>query len=87
MGFEQPHEPHQHWHVNVSYLNISSTFRYLCGLVDGYSRLLVHWDLREAMREADIEIILERAEERYPEGKRGSFPTTDRSASPGTSRS
>jgi hypothetical protein len=32
----------------------------------GYSRFLVHWDLRESMTEADIEIILERAKERYP---------------------
>ncbi|MGC2765073.1 MAG: integrase core domain-containing protein [Candidatus Acidiferrum sp.] len=35
-------------------------------LLDGYSRLLVHWDLRESMTEADIETILERAKERYP---------------------
>jgi len=31
-----------------------------------YSRFLVHWDLRESMTEADIEIILERAKELYP---------------------
>ena len=30
---------------------------------------LVHWDLRESMTEADIEIILERAKERYPEAR------------------
>jgi putative transposase len=35
-------------------------------ILDGYSRFLVHWDLRESMTEADIEIILERAKERYP---------------------
>jgi len=37
-----------------------------CSILDGYSRFLVHWDLRESMTEADIEIILERAKERYP---------------------
>ncbi len=68
-GFEQPPKPHQHWHIDVSYINISSTFYYLCSVLDGYSRFLVHWDLRESMREADIEIILERAKERYPEAK------------------
>jgi hypothetical protein len=64
-GFEQPAQPHQHWHIDVSYLNVCATFYYLCSILDGYSRFLVHWDLRESMTEADIEIILERAKERY----------------------
>ena len=29
-GFEQPPEPHQHWHIDVSYINIAGTFYYLC---------------------------------------------------------
>jgi len=66
-GFEQPPGPHQHWHIDVSYINIGGTFYYLCSVLDGYSRFLVHWDLRESMREAEIEIILERAKEKYPE--------------------
>ena len=65
-GFEQPPQPHQHWHIDVSYLNVCATFYYLCSILDGYSRFLVHWDLRESMTETDIEIILERAKERYP---------------------
>ena len=65
-GFEQPSQPHQHWHIDVSYLNICATFYYLCSILDGCSRCLVHRDLRESMTEADIEIILERAKERYP---------------------
>jgi transposase InsO family protein len=44
-GFEQPH---QHWHVDVSYINLSGTFYYLCSVLDGCSRFLVHWDLRES---------------------------------------
>ena len=66
-GFEQPPEPHQHWHIDVSYINISGTFYYLCSVLDGYSRAIVHWDLREAMREVDVEIILEAAKEKYPD--------------------
>jgi len=65
-GFEQPPQAHQHWHIDVSYLNVCATFYYLCSILDGYSRFLVDWDLRESMTEADIEIILERAKERYP---------------------
>ena len=69
MGFEPPLGPHQHWHIDVSYINICGTFYYLCSILDGYSRFIVHWDLRESMREADVEIILERAKEKYPGAK------------------
>ena len=37
-GFEQPPQPHQHWHIDVSYINLSGTFYYLCSVLDGYSR-------------------------------------------------
>ncbi|MGB7555742.1 MAG: DDE-type integrase/transposase/recombinase [Candidatus Korobacteraceae bacterium] len=68
-GFEQPLQPHQHWHIDVSYINVCGTFYYLCSVLDGYSRSIVHWDLRESMRETDIEVLLERAKEKYPEAK------------------
>ena len=68
-GFEQPLQPHQHWHIDVSFINVCGTFYYLCSVLDGYSRSIVHWDLRESMREADIEVILERAKEKHPEAK------------------
>ncbi len=48
-GFEQPLQPHQHWHIDVSYINLCGTFYYLCSVLDGFSRFLVHWDLRESM--------------------------------------
>ena len=35
-------------------------------MLDGYSRTVIHWDLRESMTEQDVEIILQRAHERYP---------------------
>ena len=44
-------------------------FYYLCSILDGFSRFLVHWDLRESMREVDIEVILARAKEKYSEAK------------------
>jgi transposase InsO family protein len=68
-GFEQPLQPHQHWHSDVSYINLCGTFYYLCSVLDGFSRFLVHWDLRESMREADIEVILQRTQEKYTEVK------------------
>jgi len=68
-GFAAPKEPHQHWHIDVSYLNIAGTFYYLCAVLDGYSRYIVHWEIRERMQERDIEIILQRARERVPEAR------------------
>jgi putative transposase len=68
-GFEQPRQPHEHWHIDISYINLSGTFYYLCSVLDGCSRYLVHWDLQESMREVDIEIILEHAKEKYPEAR------------------
>jgi transposase InsO family protein len=65
-GFVQPLQPHEHWHVDVSYVNICGTFYYLCSVLDGCSRFIVHWDLRERMTEVDIEAILQRARERHP---------------------
>ena len=65
-GFKQPLRPHQHWHIDVSYINICGTFYYLCSLLDGYSRFIVHWELREQMKERDVEVIVQRARERFP---------------------
>jgi putative transposase len=65
-GFQPPLGPHEHWHVDISYVNLGGTFYYLCGVLDGYSRYLAHWELRESMREAEVEIILERAREKFP---------------------
>lgn len=66
-GFQQPVLPHQHWHIDVAYLNLAGTFYYLCSVLDGASRALLHWEIREAMTEADVECILQRAHERYPQ--------------------
>jgi transposase InsO family protein len=65
-GFVQPRRPHAHWHVDVTYVNIAGTFYYLCAVLDGYSRFLVHWELRERMTEVEVETILQRAREQYP---------------------
>jgi transposase InsO family protein len=66
-GFVQPLRPHEHWHVDVAYLNIAGTFYYLCSLLDGYSRAIVHWEIRATMTEADIQTILQRARELFPD--------------------
>jgi len=68
-GFEQPLQPHEHWHVDIAHINIHGTFYYLCAALDGASRYIVAWSLRESMREPDVELVLERAKERFPEAR------------------
>src|SRR4029077_7401725 len=65
-GFVQPLTPHEHWHVDISYLNIAGTFFFLCSVLDGCSRFTVHWEIREKMEESDVETILQRAREAFP---------------------
>ncbi len=45
---------------------IAGTFYFLCSVLDGYSRSIVHHEIREKMEESDIEIILQRAREAHP---------------------
>ncbi len=66
LGFDQPGRAHQHWHIDIAYLNLSGTFYYLCSILEGYSRYLVHWEIREQMTETEVEIILQRAREKFP---------------------
>ncbi len=68
-GFVKPLAPHDHWHIDFSYVNVGGTFYYLCSILDGCSRSIVHWEIREAMKEADAQIVLQRAREKYPQAR------------------
>jgi putative transposase len=65
-GFVQPPRPHEHWHIDISYLNIAGTFYFLISILDGHSRFIVHWDIRTGMEEADVEIVVQAAKEKFP---------------------
>jgi putative transposase len=65
-GFVQPLRAHEHWHVDFSHVNLGGTFYYLCSVLDGASRAILAWDIRPQMREADAEIVIQRAREAYP---------------------
>jgi len=65
-GFVQPLLPHEHWHVDVSYLNVAGTFYFLCSVLDGCSRYIVHWEIRETMKEGEVETVIQRAREKFP---------------------
>jgi transposase InsO family protein len=68
-GFVQPLAPHEHWHIDIAHINIHGTFYYLCAVLDGASRYIVDWSLRESMREPDVEVLLQSAKEKFPEAK------------------
>lgn len=65
-GFDQPTIPHQHWHTDIKYVNFRGTFLFLISVIDGYSRYIVHHELRMNMQEYDVQITLQRALEKYP---------------------
>ena len=65
-GFVQPDGPHKHWHLDISYVNLGGTFYFLITVLDGYSRYIVHEEIRENMREFDTEVVVQRALEKYP---------------------
>lgn len=79
-GFVQPLEPHQHWHTDFSYINITGTFYYLCCVLDGCSRYIVEWDIRESMKVSDAQIVIQPAFEKYFQDKLKPRIISDRGA-------
>ena len=66
-GFVQPLAPHEHWHVDISYINVA---RHVLLPVQRAGRLQpLHRPLGDAarrMKEADVETIVQRAREKFP---------------------
>ncbi len=68
-GFEQPLAVHEHWHTDISYIKVDKRFFFFFGVLDGCSRCLLHWEIRPEMTEHDVEMVLQRAVEKYPDAK------------------
>lgn len=65
-GFTQPIVPHQHWHTDISYVNILGSIFFLITVMDGRSRYVVAHDLRTHMTEHDVEVVIQQAREKFP---------------------
>jgi transposase InsO family protein len=65
-GFDQPTRPHEHWHIDIKYVNFHCTFLFLTSIIDGFSRYIVHYELRLSMQEFDVQVTLQRALEKFP---------------------
>lgn len=68
-GFVQPLAPHEHWHVDFSFINVAGTHYFWFGALDGCSRMVVAWDIRESMKVADAQIVLQRGREMFPHAR------------------
>lgn len=68
-GFTQPTAPHQHWHTDIKYINFRGTFLFLISVMDGYSRYIVHHEVRANMTKHDVQITIQKAKEKYPDKK------------------
>ena len=64
-GFIQPEKPHEQWHIDIAYINVFGTFMFLISVLDGYSRYILSWDLRTTMQTFDVEMVLQKAFEKY----------------------
>jgi transposase InsO family protein len=65
-GFKQPDKPHQEWHTDIKYVNVLGTFLFLITVMDGYSRYILHHELRFNMTQYDVELTVQKAVEKYP---------------------
>lgn len=68
-GFKQPTAPHQHWHTDIKYINFCGTFLFLISVMDGYSRYILHHELRTNMTKHDVQLTIQRAKEKYPDAR------------------
>jgi len=62
----KPEKPHQQWHIDIMYLWVSHRWYFFVGVLDAYSRYIVHWDLLETASSADIRAVIESALRIYP---------------------
>lgn len=62
----KPNAPHQQWHTDILYLWVKNRWYFFVGVLDAYSRYIVHWDLLESMSGADVRAVLQSALIKYP---------------------
>lgn len=67
-GFCQPTKSHEQWYSDISYINILGTHYFFISILDGYSRYIVHHEVRTSMETHDVEIVVERAMQKIKKG-------------------
>lgn len=65
-GFEQPIAIHEHWHIDITYVKINRKHCFLTSVIDGCSRYIIVSRLTETMKDSDIGIAVQIAQECFP---------------------
>ena len=65
----KPTSPNQRWHTDIMYLWVEGGWYFFVGVLDGYSRYLVHGELLASMRADDVTLVVQRALEKVPGAK------------------
>jgi hypothetical protein len=65
-GCVQPLKAHKRRHVYVAWISIAGTFVFMTTGIDGFSRLVVAWDIAPQTGEKEIEILFQKGRERFP---------------------
>ena len=68
-GFRQPTKPNEQWHTDFAFVKISGVFYYFSAVLDGFSRKILVWDLFQDMTEFDVELLVTKAKELYPDAE------------------
>lgn len=68
-GYKQPIVPHQQWHTDIKFVNFKGSFLFLISVIDGYSRYIVHHELRSSMQELDVQETVQKALDKFPDYK------------------
>ena len=68
-GFRQPDAPHRHWHTDITHVKVNGIAANLCSIIDGYSRYNVAHRLAEDGAALDVELVFQRAFERFPDAR------------------
>jgi transposase InsO family protein len=64
-GFEQPRSVREQWHTDFSYVRTGGNYYYVA-VLDGYSRMVLAWDLFMSMGSWTVRTVVQEAKERYP---------------------
>jgi transposase InsO family protein len=62
----KPTRPHQQWHIDIMYLWLKNRWYFFVGVLDAYSRYIVHWDLLETASTTNVRAVVESALKKHP---------------------
>lgn len=62
----KPVAPHDQWHTDLMYLWVAGRWYFFIGILDAFSRKIVHWELLEKASAADVRAVVQSALKKHP---------------------